>query len=186
MSNRMLGMLGVIGGTALMFIEIRHFVLGTSLNPGTIDAVDEVLYAIWGLGFMATFWAIYQLGVTGSKTWMRLVPILAIIGFAGMAVGSIVDVLGLANPRTNPIFFVAWPLILIGTLLTAILTLYSRKWDGWRKFAPLLIILTVPLMLLLSRIIGDASFALFGLSWIVLGFAVTTSEPVVSLQAAQT
>jgi hypothetical protein len=133
MSNKMLGLFGVIGGAALMAIEIRHFILGTGMNGATIDTFDEVLYTIWGLGLMAAFWGIYRLEVTGSKTWMRLVPFVAIIGFAAMAIGSIVDILGFSTAETNPIFFVAWPLILIGTLLTAIFALISRKWAGWRS-----------------------------------------------------
>jgi hypothetical protein len=185
MSNKMLGLLGVIGGAALMAIEIRHFILGTGLSGATIDRFDEVLYTIWSLGLMAAFWGIYRLGVTGSKTWMRLIPFLAIIGLAAMAIGSIVDILGLSTPNTNPIFFIAWPLILIGTLLTAIFALISRKWAGWRKFAPLLVVLTFPVMLLVSRVIGDAGYALFGLSWVFLGYAVLTSEPTFSLQTAQ-
>ena len=185
MSNKMLGLFGVIGGAALMSIEIRHNLLGTVLNGATIDSFDEVLYIIWSLGLMATFWGIYRLGVTGSKTWMRLVPFVAIIGFAAMAIGSIVDILGFSTASINPIFIVAWPLILIGTLLTAIFALISRTWAGWRKFAPLLVVLAIPLMLLMNQVIGEASTALVGLAWIILGFAVSTSEPAFSLRTAQ-
>jgi hypothetical protein len=82
---------------------------------------------------------------------------------------------------------VAWPLILAGTLLTAILALVSGQWSGWRKFAPLLVILSVPVMLLASSLTGGEAFSvIMGLAWIVLGLAVMTSEPAASFQAAQT
>jgi hypothetical protein len=185
MSNKLLGLFGVIGGACLTFVEIRHLILGTILNANSMDTIDEFCYAIWGLGAMFAFWGIFRLEVTGSKFWMRWTPLIAAAGSTLLALSSFLDSLGFTNPQTNPIFIIALPVLLIGLFTTAILTLVSRKWSGWRMFTPLIIILALVVGVLLGSLTNELSSVLFGLSWILLGFAVLSSEPVAVLQEAR-
>jgi hypothetical protein len=77
------------------------------------------------------------------------------------------------------------PLVLIGLLTSTVLTLVSRKWKGWRKFSPMVVIVALISGILLGSLTNEASSVLFGLSWILLGFAVLTSEPSLVLQNAR-
>ena len=176
MNLRILGTLGMLGGAGLLGVELRHLISGVQLSGPTIDALDEGGYLLWGIGGVCAFWAVYRLGVTGSGKWTRLVPFVAIVGFAAMAVGSAMDIFHLATPIANPLIGPAWLLILIGTLLAGIFALIARTWMGWRKFAPLLCILIVPVFVLLGSLIGEPATLLFGAAWVVLGYAVFSSD----------
>jgi hypothetical protein len=176
MNIRTLGILGIMGGASLTAVEMRHLIMEIPLDGRNMNQLDELLYILWGLGSFCAFWAIYRLGGTGRNKLMRAIPFIAMVGFAALAIGSILDVIGLAQPSTNPVFYVAYPFLLIGTLLTAIFALIARTWLGWRKFVPLLCVLAIPAIILLTKVIGDAGNLIFGLSWILLGFAVLTSE----------
>jgi len=170
MNTRLLGTLGMIGGVGLLAGEVRHLISGVRITGATVDAPDIVGYLIWGIGGICAFWAIYQLGVTGKGRWTRLLPLVALVGFAAMALASASELIGLTQPATDPLIGVAWLLILLGTVLAAIFALIVRTWTGWRKFAPLFCILTI-----LTFIVGDAGGLLFGSSWVLLGYAVFTS-----------
>ncbi len=186
MNNKLLGLLGMLGGVSLTAVEIRHLLMGVVLNGTTMDSIDAFANIFWGLGSMFAFWAIFRLDVTGGKPWMRWAPFVAAVGFGLLAISSFTDFIGLTTPSTNPIFLVAGVLELIGLLATAVLTLISRKWAGWRKFAPMSIIVALGLVVVLSSVTkSEAGSVLFGLSWILLGFAVLTSEPALILQDAR-
>jgi len=184
MNTRLLGILSMLGGASLSIIEIRHVMLGTILNGTTIDRPDEILYALWSIGAACAFWAIYALAVTGSNKVMRLVPFIAIAGFVVLFIGSVMEALGLVTPMTDPLAGIGFILILAGTLLTAILVLITRTWAGWRKFTPLICLLSIPVMILLSMVVGEVATVLFGLSWVLLGYAVFTSNTNPALQTA--
>jgi len=93
-------------------------------------------------------------------------------GFAAMIVASLTDIVGLTEPATNVFAGVAWALILLGTLVVAVLALGARTWPGWRKLAPLACILAFVLVVLVAPV----GAPLFGLAWVLLGYAVLTSE----------
>ena len=186
MNLRLLGTLGMIGGAGLLGVEARHIVSGTDLNGNTIDAVDQAGYLIWGLGSAFAFWALYRIGATGTGRLSRLVPWVGMLGSAAMAIGSVTEILGLTKVTSDPIIAVAWILILVGTLLAAIFALVARTWAGWRKFAPLVVVLSVPLMLFLSQLIGNPVFVVFALSWVLLGYAVFSSDEQITQRAAAT
>jgi hypothetical protein len=176
MNLRILGTLGMLGGAGLLGVELRHLISGVELKGATIDALDEGGYLLWGIGGACAFWAAYRLGVTGTGKWTRLVPFVTMLGFAAMAVGSAMDILRLASPMSNPLVGPAWLLILIGTLLAGIFALIARTWVGWRKFAPILCILVVPAFILLGALTGGVANLLFGAAWVVLGYAVFSSD----------
>jgi hypothetical protein len=185
MSIRTLGILGIIGGVSLTAVEMRHLISAIPLDGRNMDHPDELLYAFWAIGALCIFWAIFKLGVTGKNRIMHSVPLIAMAGFVALVIGSMIDVVGLAQTGTNPVFLAAYPLILIGTLMTAIFALIDRSWRGWRKFAPLVCVLAIPTALLVGTVTGEASNLLFGLSWIILGLAVLTSKPELSYQMAE-
>ena len=180
MNVRVFGMGGILGGLCLTISEFRHVVMGIPLNGSTMDSFDAALTALWTIGMIGVFWAIYKLGVTGTNKLMRAAPFISLIGFTVGAIFSTLQVFGLVEGN-NPAFGVFWILILLGTLIVGILALVARTWDGWRKWIPLLCILAVPIMILLGFIIGEISTILVGLSWTALGYAVLSSD----LEASQ-
>ena len=177
MTIRLLGLAGILGGACLTAIEIRALVTtGAGPHPATMDRLDDALYALWSLGVICSFLALVALRATGTNAVMRLAPFIPIAGFAAMIIASILDIVGVMGPATNPVAGVAWILILLGTLIVAIFALVARTWPGWRKFTPLICLLVIPVMLAG----GPAAAPLFGLSWVVLGYAVLTSTASVS------
>lgn len=179
MLYRILGVGGILGGLALMFVELRHAMSGIQLSGATIDSLEEMGYLVWGLGLVCIFWAMFAIRATGRNPFLRAIPILGVIGGATMAFGSLTDILGVTGLSENPIFFISWPLILVGTVVTGILAPFAPTWEGWRKFAALVVLLSVPVMLVLTSVIGPAAQVAFGLSFVFLGFAVyTTPDPV--------
>ena len=176
MNTRWLGVLGMVGGAALTAIEVRHLVMGRPLTGATIDNVDDFFYAVWGLGIACAMWALYQLGATGKHRLLRAAPLVLMLGGIFMFVGSLLDVVGLMTPTTNIFAGIAWLFILLGMLLVAILALVARTWAGWRKFTPLLCILAIPMLFVLAMAVGHWADPIVGFSWILLGFAVMTSQ----------
>ncbi|HET9223675.1 MAG TPA: hypothetical protein VFO07_14275 [Roseiflexaceae bacterium] len=172
MNTRMLGVAGMVGGLALLAVEIRELLESGSQPDGTnIDRIDSVGSLIWGLGMALAMWALSQLGATGRGRIARAIPLIALVGFVIMAGSGLIEALGLVEPINDPLAGPAWILLLIGTLATGIMALVARTLPGWRRFTPLLCILTVPPVFLL----GPAAGPLFGVSWILLGLAVATS-----------
>ncbi len=172
MHTRLLGAAGMAGGACLTAIQVRALVTtGAPPDPKRFDRVDDTLYLLWSVGAICALWALIGLRATGRNRILRAAPFLAMAGFAAMIVGSLTDLAGLTEPATNLFAGIAWVLILLGTLVVAILALAARTWPGWRKFAPLTCILAVPLVVLVAPV----GAPLFGLAWVLLGYAVLTS-----------
>lgn len=173
MNTRIIGMAGVLGGLGLLATEVRElFESGGDPNGANIDRIDSIGYMLWGAGFALVMWALYRMEAAGHNRYARWAPLIAMAGFVVMAAGSLLDVLGLSRNIMDPFVAVAWVLILVGTLLTGILAAMARTLPGWRRFAPLLCILVIPVFFLLGSYAGP----LFGISWILLGIAVATLE----------
>lgn len=171
MSNRTLGLAGILGGLAFLTIHLRHLITGVPLGGATIDRLDDTLYVVWSLGALCILWAMYRGGVTGAGWLRRAAIFVPMLGFALMIVGSLLDLTGLAAPTNNGAAGAAWLLILAGTLLVAVLTLFSPVWSGWRKFVPLLCVLLIPP----SFLLGPLATPLGSLPWILWGYAVFSS-----------
>ncbi|MFN8472012.1 MAG: hypothetical protein U0822_07465 [Anaerolineae bacterium] len=171
MNNRQLGLAGMLGGLAFLAIHLRHLITGVPLGGATIDRPDDALYLIFSLGALCIFWGMYRASITGAGWLRRAAVFVPMLGFALMIVGSLLDLTGLAVPTNNGPVAVGWLLIMAGTLLVALLTLFSPVWSGWRKFAPLLCVLLIPP----SFLLGPLATPLGSLPWILLGYAVFSS-----------
>ncbi len=173
MNIRLLGAAGMAGGACLAAVQARALIAtGAPPDPKNFDRLDDSLYLLWSLGAICALWALVRLGATGRHRVPRAAPFLPMAGFAAMVVGSLTDIAGLTEPAANIVAGIAWALILLGTLVVAVLALVARTWSGWRKFAPLACILAFVLVVLVAPV----GAPLFGLAWVLLGYAVLTSE----------
>ena len=162
MRIRQLGAAGIAGGVCLTAIQIRALVTtGAPPEAKNFDRLDDALYLLWSIGAIGALWALIGLGATGRHRLLRAAPFLPMAGFAAMIVGALTDLAGLTQPATNLVAGVAWILIL----------LVVRTWPGWRAFAPLAWILAFLLVVLVAPV----GAPLFGLAWMLLGYAVLTS-----------
>ena len=84
----------------------------------------------------------------------------------------------MGTPVNNALAAIGWIAILAGMLVVGIITIAAKKWEGWRRFTPLLIIVFIPVSLGLGSLIGDTkvSGAVAYLAWIVLGYVVATKS----------
>lgn len=121
MHSRLLGALGIVGAIALSVAATRYMIAGQPIDLTRLDSFDEFMYALWGCGLICTFWLFYRHGATGANQFLRIVPVAVVVGGVAMAIGSLLDIAGLARPDANPLFLVAWPLVLLGTTLTTVL-----------------------------------------------------------------
>ena len=172
MNTRLLGAAGMAAGACLTAIQLRALVTtGAPPEARNFDRLDHTLYLLWSVGAIGALWALVRLQATGRHRILRAAPFLAMAGFAAMIIGALSDLAGLTQPATNLVAGVAWILILLGTLVVAVLALVARTWPGWRAFAPLACILAFLLVVLVAPV----GAPLFGLAWMLLGYAVLTS-----------
>ena len=186
------GALAMLGGAI--------WILSSVMNAFTHDGARAVL-GLSELGwrrmvdpgmlfFMAGLAGFYarQGGKTGKlgKTGF----IIGLAGLVTMLIGNVIEywvgpllydyVQGEISPAEHlgwAIVTVGWLVVVpIGFILLGVATLRAKVLPGWRRPLPLIIGLMIPSGMLLAFGIGEAgvviSFLLFGLGWIVLGYAL--------------
>ncbi len=177
MNSRLLGILCMLGGTAVI---IGALVWGVFANtPGIIAGI------LWCLGSIAGLVGLIQLGALGDSPLSRALGFVPIIGFGLIAVGSVLQLAGIVDDQSW-FFGVGWIVQMAGMLIVAILTIAARRWRGWRRFVPLLTIVLVPVFFALSRLDIPAFAAVFYGAYVLLGYAVATAEPVPASERAAT
>ena len=179
MSNRMLGILCMIGGVVM---TIAGFTVGSFANtPGIIAGI------VWAIGGIAGLVGLIQLGALGESAVTRALGFVPIIGFLSLAIGSVMQLAGMVGDD-SVLFGIGWGLQLVGMVLVAVLVIAAKRWRGWRRFTPLLTIVTVPVAFGLGQALGDEYLGLTAtlvyIAWILLGYAVATAEPAPAAERA--
>ena len=167
MNSRMLGILCMVGGAVMI---VASFIWGSFTDTGGIIAG-----ILWGVGSIAGLVGLIQLGALGESPITRALGFVPIIGFALLIVGSILQLAGIADDQSW-LFGVGWIVQMAGMVLVGILVIAAKRWRGWRRFAPLLAILIVPVAFGLYQVF-DQAIGIFYAAWILLGYAVATADP---------
>ena len=97
---------------------------------------------------------------------------IALAGLTGQLVGEVV--IRFAFDAGNVLFSIAMPLMGVGMILVGIGVLVTRRWTGWRAFAPLACGVYIPAVLVPSFAIthGPSFLALAGFSLIYVGLGL--------------
>jgi hypothetical protein len=178
MNTRFLGIMFALGALVVGINGLRN---------NDLDILTSVCYVIWGLGGICGMIAMNRLNALGSNAIARAVGFLPVIGFLAFVLGDGLRVLGLINigqPLYNLLGSIGWIGMLSGMLIVSILTIAAKTWRGWRRFAPLLTIVMIPVAFGIGAAVGALQIAqvIAFVPWLVLGYVIATTEPAPAVQ----
>ena len=181
MNTRTLGTLCIVGSLIAIVAGIRVSVFGTE----PFDTVGIIAGILWYVGGISALVGMIRLNAIGSGTLSRALTFVPMIGFVLLVGLSVLQLAGMITAE-NAGFGVAWMVQMVGMVLVGILTFAAKTWRGWRRFAPVLCIVLVPVGFGIGATTDNLVLAatIIYLAWIVLGYAVATAEPVVDLRPA--
>ena len=174
MNTRLLGSILIVASLIAMLEALRQ------RAPETGDTLSRIVFILWCIGGIAGVVGLIRLNALGTNATMRAAAFLPIIGFVAGILGDGLNLIGgeTAQPVTSAILGFAWITILGGMLVVGILTIAAKSWQGWRRFVPLLTVVSAPVSLAIGAAIGSVEIggALAFSFWVLLGFVIATAE----------
>jgi hypothetical protein len=181
-SVRRLGALAMLAAP-MLFVEVIMFV--TSDDPNRNSPLVGVAGLLYLAGWICSLVALRRLGVLGTSVAGRIVYWVQITLVVAAALFSAQELLyGAAERLPFPVLDLAWPLTHTFMLVTGGVAIGSGVWKGWRRFAPFLPGLKIPLLLTLMALgvgnaqglAGDIQATWASVAFLLLGYAVFTSS----------
>jgi hypothetical protein len=185
MNTRLLGTLCIIGSLIGMADATRNLLMGQQMVDGLrqLDAISSIAMVLAAIGGLCGVLGLVALRATGSNPVFRLLTYLPGISYVAMMFAGLGLFTGLLKTDAdNPVVLVAYILgdILnpLAWIVVSILTIAAKSWQGWRRFAPLAIVLAFPLGIVASGVIGlVGAFGIVNYAAVVLlGYALQSSE----------
>ena len=177
MNTRFLGIVCILGSIIWVVDNIRWVVLGLT----EFDMVSTSVNMIWAIGAICAIVAMIRLNVVGENPIARALACVPIIGFVALILGDLMLLSGFVTADANPLIGIGWLFQPAGMVIVGILTIAAKTWQGWRRFVPLFCTISIPVGFALSAMAGgNAALAvpLVAVTWVLLGCAVVTAEPV--------
>lgn len=180
MTNRTLGMIGMIGAPTLLVAGL------ITLNGENAVIIGTGSMLFMG-GALASLVGLWRIAATGTNWWGRGVLGLQITLVLLAFLFGFFEATALV-PDTNPLFIITnivWPLSMITMNLVGITAAFVGRLRGWRRFALLPCGLAFPTLTGLSMVVGISmesvavGMAFFGwlaVAWALMGFLVYDSE----------
>ncbi len=181
-NNRLLGTIGIIGGPMLL-MEALIFGLAVG-SPSPAHRLLGVLELLYIGGWMCSAVGMRRARVTGNN-WPSTA--IFVVQMTGLLLAALFSAQGIVqpNPDANSLFFsvtdAAWPLSHLLMLAVSFLVWRAGVWRGWRKVAPLVCGLALPVFFAANaagaKEVGLILFpALSAIGFIALGYAVSTTR----------
>lgn len=177
MNHRILGLIGMLTSPMLLL-----GLLAGADSPAS--RVAAALGLVFVLGWMCSMLGLRLLRATGSSVLSKTVFIIQMCGLLLAASQQVQDLI-YANPNNDSFFYrmadAAWPLSVLFMLVVGILTVKAKVLKGWRKFAPLVCGLALPVLFLATGLAGmKVGGLVFGMhttvAWMLLGYAARTGR----------
>lgn len=183
MNTRFLGVLCMLGSVLYVLDALRMLVL----DIPSFDTMNLVAGTLWAIGGICGLLGMIRQEAVGGNIVARVLACVPIVGFGLLIVGNALQLANLVTTETNTVAGFGWIFLLAGMVLVAILTIAARQWQGWQRFAPLLTVIAVPLGFGMGAALGNLTLgtALLFALWILLGYAVFTSERATELRPVQ-
>jgi hypothetical protein len=172
--NRCLGMLCLIGAPMLLVQFI--------LNPGGVSNTAGIAFlgVLYMGGWLAGAVGMRRLRVTGNGNGSKIIFIIQALGLFLATMFSVLETSGYNHENGGLIFVMtdlAYPFSHLFMIVVGSFTLRAGVWNGFSKFAPLLVGVALPLTLALASLVGMQIGTLFfgGLTTIglsIIGYTI--------------
>jgi len=179
MNTRVLGTLCIIGGLAYTVTAIYSAIAGRSESL-SFDLVGQLLSLAWIVGAICGWLGFILIRGTGNNIAVRFLSFVPIVGLTLVFVISLYALLTGVNPFSMPFVGIGLIVELVGIVLNTIFAIATRALSGWRKFAPLGVLLGVVLGGVISGLTQGAFLGIplgLGIAYAILGYAVQTAAP---------
>jgi len=187
MNTRLLGRLSIIASAIMMANGVRLVVTGHQDTPGflNLDTISIVVQLVSAIGGLCAVIGLIALKATGRNPIFRWLSYLPAVGYAALIVGFLIGLAGVPITK-NPIGIFGQLMAQGGMLVLGILVIAAKTWTGWRRFAPLVPTVAVPLGAGLVALTGlDGVFVIIhAIAMVLLGYVVQSSESVTQLREA--
>jgi hypothetical protein len=171
MNDRTLGNIAMICAPALL---VEALLTGGGERPLVIGLASMVFMAGW----ICSNTVMRRTRAAGTGGWGRAVLLVQLVGLVLACLFGFFEATGLLG-RDDLAFNVmdaAWPLSMLWMLVVGVTVVFAGRMPGWRRFAPLLCGLWLPLGIPLQAVLGGQTGSImFGVSavfWVLLGYAV--------------
>jgi hypothetical protein len=173
--HRFLGIVGMIGGPFLC----ASFAMN-GFQPGDSNRAGAALGLLFTIGWLADIVGLHQLGAAG-----RRLPAKILFGIQMVTVflANIFQVFEFASPGNTSILYtitdICWPLSMLLLCITSITIAGVGAFQGWRRFAPLVAGLWLPLGIVAQMTLSEVGGGIFAgvhsaIGWFLLGLVVFT------------
>jgi hypothetical protein len=173
---RVLGTLGMITSPFLFLSFVAN-----SFQNGTSNQLGAVLGLVFSLGWFGNALGLFILGAAGRRLPAK---ILMGIEVFGTILACIFQVYEFVAPGSDTIFYaitdIAWPLSMITLLITGIVAIFARRFEGWLRFTPFFAALWLPLAIIEMPLLGETVGQTVGglhntIGWFLIGYAIFRS-----------
>ena len=177
LNPRLLGALGLLASPMLL-LEGLYAGFG---QHGT-DPVIGVLEVIYMGGWMGSVLGLHALNAAGRGRWGKTALVIQFVGLLAAAGWSAYHIFT-PNPNTGHLLYqvgdFAWPFSHLFMIVVAVAIARAKTWAGWRRWAPCVAGLALPLATLGAGLVGEVGLV-FGLlttlGFSLLGYAVRTGR----------
>ena len=171
MNNRTLGIIAMICAPALLLEGL--------LLRGEEDAlITGIASMVFMAGWICSNIGMWRMRATGTSRWGRTVLLVQLVGLVLAFMFGFFEATGLLgrDDLAFNVMDIAWPLSMAWMLVVGITAAVAGRMPGWRRVAPLLCGLWLPLGIPLQSVLGEQTGSImFGVSavlWLLLGYAV--------------
>ena len=171
MNNWTLATIAMICAPALL---VEAILTGGEERPVVIGLASMVFM----VGWICSNTVMRRTRAAGTGRWGRAVLLIQLVGLVLAFLFGFFEATGLIGDA-NVVFVatdLAWPLSMLWMLVVGITAVVAKRMQGWRRFAPLLCGLWLPLGIPFQAVLGEQTGSImFGVSavlWLLLGYAV--------------
>ena len=175
MNTRLLGTLCMIGGLAY----VVEAIYASTTGSGDRNSLNILLGMVWAFGAACGWLGFILIRGTGDNIAVRFLSFIPIVGLTLVFMIGLFALLTGAKPFEIPLTGVGLVVELVGIVLNTIFAIATRALSGWRKFAPLAVLLGVVLGGVITTLTQGEILAIplgLGIAYGILGYAVQSTE----------
>jgi hypothetical protein len=172
-AHRVLGLIGMIA-SPFLFLSFA----ANGFSNGDSNKLGAVLGLVFAIGWFCNILGLQMLGAAGRRLPARILLGVALVG---VSLAMAFQVFEFFTPGSTSLLYtitdIAWPLSMLLLLITGIVMIFARVFEGWLRFTPLIAALWLPgatiCFMLFNPMVGQVVPGLHtALGWFLIGYAV--------------